>query len=168
MTPRTALDLEQAVQPLGEEIRAQVEAVTATRSEWRDRLRAAVYTVLRFLQENPSAARLIFVDLLAAGERGVLRRDRGMEAAIDLIDEGRAHVEPPSRVTRATAEALAGGAYSCVADLVERGDFDALEEAVPKLLYVTVLPYLGTEAAMEELQMSRGYPSPSGSGEGKR
>ena len=146
--------LEYAIAPLAEELHAQVEAAISAQPEWRDRLRAATYTVLRFVQENPKRARLLFVELLAAGDRGIVLRDRGMDYAIDLIDQGRAHLKQPTRVTRATAEALAGGVYTRFTELIEQGDLDALEASVPQLMYSLVLPYLGTEAAMEELRPS--------------
>lgn len=147
--------LEQAVLPLATEMLAQVRVATASRSEWRDRLRAAAYAVVRFLQENPSAGRLLFVDLLAAGEHGVLLRDQGMQAAIELVDEGRVYLEgsrAEGRVTRATAEGIAGGVYRTVARAIEDGDFRKLDALVPQMMYLVLTPYLGSDAAMEELR----------------
>jgi hypothetical protein len=36
---------------------------------------------------------------------------------------------------------------------LEAGELDRGEELVPQLMYTVVLPYLGTEVALEELQM---------------
>jgi AcrR family transcriptional regulator len=134
-----------------EELLARVGKVYANEHEWRDRLRATAYELLRFLQEDPERARLMTVDVLSAGERAQLIRDQGMMALIELVDQGRQELENPGSISRAIAEGITGAIYHRIHVALAAGHFDTLEEMVPELMYHAVLPYLGTEVALEEL-----------------
>jgi AcrR family transcriptional regulator len=127
-------------------------------SGWRDALRAVAHTMLRFLQEDPRRARIMLVEVLSAGERARLIRDQGMEALFEFIDLGRQELDRPDSLSRATAEAVGGAIFNRIRSEVEAGDTDSLPELLPKMMYVAVLPYLGPEAAAEELE----YPRPRG------
>lgn len=102
--------------------------------DWRPRLRSAVYSLYR---ERPA--------LLCEGGSGGLA---------ELIDEGRAAPTTPASVTRVTAEALAGAIFHelCLAAARE-GSRPVESELVPTLMFSAVLPYVGAEAAAEELRI---------------
>lgn len=117
---------------------------------WREGIRAVAYTVFEFVVEDRSRAQLMFVDSLAAGERATLLREQGLDLLVQMIDQGRQELEEPDSVSTATAQAIGGTIYTQIRLAVAR---DAVEpDLVPKLLYNVVLPYLGTEAAEEELK----------------
>jgi AcrR family transcriptional regulator len=120
---------------------------------WRDALRAVAHTMLHFLQEDPQRARIMLVEVLSAGERAQLIRDQGMEALFEFIDLGRMELEDPDTLTRATAEAVGGAIFSRLRSAVECGDTATLPGLLPKMMYSAVLPYLGPEAAAEELEI---------------
>jgi AcrR family transcriptional regulator len=67
-------------------------------------------------------------------------------------------MDDPESVPHTTAEALAGSAYGQVYAKVVRGDTDELPKLIPQLMSAAVMPYLGVEAALEELD--RGSNSP--------
>jgi AcrR family transcriptional regulator len=124
-------------------------------SRWRDQIRAAAYAMLAFWSADLPRARFMLVAAFAAGERASMIRDEGMEAMVELIDLGRAEPEAPATLTRATAEAMAGTVYSQMQRLVvvERSPAE-YRAMVPQLLHTVVLPYLGGEAAAEELEIA--------------
>lgn len=134
-----------------EELLSRVALVFTGHEEWRDRLRAVAYEMLRFLCEDHERARRMTVDVLSAGDRAQLIRDQGMQALIELIDQGRQELSNPDSMTRAIAEGIGGAIYHRMHIAVAADRFDLLESMVPELMYNAVLPYLGTEAAMEEL-----------------
>jgi hypothetical protein len=136
-----------------EELLSRVALAYAHEDEWRDRLRAVAYEMLRFLREDRERARMMTVDVLSAGERAQLIRDQGMQGLIELIDQGRQELPNPDLMSRATAEGIGGAIYHRIHVAVAAGRFDALKAMVPELMYNAVLPYLGTEVAMEELSI---------------
>jgi hypothetical protein len=52
---------------------------------------------------------------------------------------------------------VVGGIFSQIMIVVSRGE-EVRQEAVPQMMYAVVLPYLGHEAALEELNI----PPPGG------
>jgi AcrR family transcriptional regulator len=125
--------------------------------DWPDRLRAVAGEVVGSLCSDPSRA-CFAVEVLAAGDAARARRDMTMRVIVSLIDAGRQEMEDPESVPYTTAEALAGSAYGQVYARVVRGDTEALPKLIPQLMSAAVMPYLGIEAALEELNRA---PSPS-------
>lgn len=136
-----------------EQFLVDVGSAMLQHSAWRDQMRAAAYAILDFWRADERRARMILVEVLSAGPRAQLVRDEGMEMMADLIDQGRASAPAPDLLTKATAEAVAGAMFNQMRAGLERGELDRGEELVPQLMYSVVLPYLGTEAALEELEM---------------
>jgi AcrR family transcriptional regulator len=140
-------------------------------ADWRERIRATLYALFRFLAADRRRARFIVVDSRVAGERTRLFVDRLIESLFDLIDEGRAELENPDSLSRATAEAVGGGilnqVYAAVARPIRLPDE---HELVPELMYCVVLPYSGLDAALEELYIppppTPTAPSPLGAHRG--
>jgi len=140
-------------------------------AEWRERVRATLYALFRFLAADRRRARFVVVDSQVAGERTRLLTGQLIEALFDLVDEGRAELENPGALTRATAESVGGGILNQVYAAVARpGRLPPEEELVPELMYCAVLPYLGAEAALEELYIPppprHAAPSPHGARRG--
>jgi AcrR family transcriptional regulator len=119
--------------------------------EWPDRLRAVAYEVIRGLSRDPGRASF-GVEVLAAGDAARARRDMTMRVIAALIDAGRQEMDDPESVPHTTAEALAGSAYGQIYSRVVRGDVDELPALVPQLMSAVVMPYLGIDAAISELQ----------------
>lgn len=138
---------------LREAFLVQVGNAILQHSNWREQMRAAAYAIVRFWQEDEPRARMILIEVLAAGPRAQLVRDEGMQMMVSLIDQGRQAMPDPQLLTRATAEAIAGAIFNQMRIVLERGEADRGDEHVPGLMYSVVLPYVGAEAALEELEM---------------
>jgi hypothetical protein len=134
-----------------EEFFAYLDRTIAGATDWRLRLRAAAYALLRHLRADPARAHFLTVEIPRAGERAnLIWSETILAPLLDLIDEGRA-VANSKRVSRATATAVAGAVISRI-NLGAGGGFDQAERSiVPPLLSIAVLPYLGAEAAAAEL-----------------
>jgi AcrR family transcriptional regulator len=125
---------------------------------WRDRLRATAYAAARYVRDRPLETNFDMTQMVTAGELAYAHRDRYVRRIVDLIDEGRTELDDPDALGRAAAEAAFGSVYGLLSkQLRDGGATKTAEEFVPELMYIAVLPYLGPEAAAEELHI----PPPS-------
>ena len=139
-----------AWQEMNEECMQALTRAYDSAQYWPDRLRAVAYEVVGSLCHDPNRAAFA-VEVLAAGDAARARRDMTMRVIASLIDAGRKEMDDPESVPHTTAEALAGSAYGQLYAKVVRGDTDDLPSLVPQLMSAAVMPYLGVEAALEEL-----------------
>jgi AcrR family transcriptional regulator len=129
------------------------DAVDADLS-WREQIRAVAWAFLGYLQEDPARARFTAVDALHAGEQAQLVRDAVFAGLFALIDQGRQELDDPDSLTLATAESVGGGIFRQIRLAIEREGTANLDALVPGLMFSVVLPYLGPEAAAEELEIA--------------
>jgi len=142
---------------MNERFAARVFAAFESESEWRDGLRAAAYAAARWVGEHPREARYATVETMAAGEFAVARREAALRRFVDLIDAGREQGDETGAVSRAMAEGIVGGILGMLTKNLRRQTQVRPEEFVPGLMFLAVRPYLGQEAAREELSI----PPPS-------
>ena len=120
---------------------------------WRDRLRAAAYFLLEFFAEDPRVTYFGMVEVRRAGERAQLLFGEVFESIFDLLDEGREELPAPQAISRTTAESISGGIFGQIYSAIGEGQL-LRADAVPEMLYAAVLPYLGPDAAAEELTLA--------------
>ena len=133
------------------ELCTKVDSASDGRESWHDRIWAAGVAAMRFLQEDPVRARFLVVAVNGAGSGAQSRRDRIVQRIADLLDHGRGEVGGERPVSRCTAEIAAGAVYGTILSRVESGSIDRGEEFLPELIYLAVMPYLGAQAAEDEL-----------------
>ncbi len=134
----------------------------APEGPWRDRLRASAYAAAHYVRDRPRSTRFDMTTILELGSLAQAHRDRYVSHLVDLIDEGRLELADPDAVSRSAAEGVFGSIYGLLArELVGEGRTERAEEVVPQLMYLAVRPYLGEEAAREELSI----PAPPEGGE---
>jgi AcrR family transcriptional regulator len=119
---------------------------------WRERLRAAAYFLLEFFAEDPRVTYFGMVEVRRAGERAQLLFAAVFEAIFDLLDQGREQRPDHQAISRATATSISGGIFAQIYTAIERRQ-PLRPEAVPQLMHDAVLPYLGPEAAEQELRL---------------
>jgi AcrR family transcriptional regulator len=136
---------------IGAEFCAEVKAAQVNASSWHDRIWAAGWAALRFLQDDPVRGRFFVVEVNGAGSAAQARRDRLLQSLADLIDAGREELEDPASVSRCTAEIVAGAIYGTVLGKLEEGMIERDTEFLPELVYMAVMPYLGSRVAEDEL-----------------
>jgi AcrR family transcriptional regulator len=128
---------------------------------WRDRLRTAAYGAARYIRDHPRESAFSSTLMFTAGDLAQAHRERHLRRLAGLIDTGREEMEAPESLSPTVAESVLGAIYSLCTRRLAAGDAASVEGLVPELMYVAVRPYLGEEAAREELTM----PPP---GEGER
>jgi AcrR family transcriptional regulator len=129
------------------------QQAVAGQDGWRDRMRATAYALLRFLRRDERVARFAAVDAQDAGEPAQLLFLETFNRLVDLIDEGSAQVSGPASPSRATALGVGGVVFARIQEAVAEGELELGEEEIPELMYAAVFPYLGAEAAAEELRI---------------
>ncbi|HEX8690146.1 MAG TPA: TetR/AcrR family transcriptional regulator [Solirubrobacterales bacterium] len=117
---------------------------------WRPWLRRGLEALLRFIVEEPHAARTVIVEARASSPAGLRRRDELLDHFAACIDaEARKELpEPPSAIA---AAGVVGGIESVLYARLQREETDELESLLPSLMYFAVLPYDGHEVAAKEL-----------------
>jgi len=126
-------------------------AFDTTDGEWRVRLRAACYAACGFLQSDRIRARFAIVEVLRVGEPVATMREHSMDAFIEMIDAGRLELPDSESLPRSLAVTVTRALADTFAVSVGRGDLDDLRDAVPELMCLAVMPYLGVGAALLEL-----------------
>ncbi|NLT04731.1 MAG: TetR/AcrR family transcriptional regulator [Solirubrobacterales bacterium] len=136
----------------------RLEAVVAdafgSQDEWVASLRAGIAALLNALALDPAAARLCFVDVLAAGPRAAEARTaamRTLEATLELTRGAAGDGTAP----RALGMSMVGGLGEVLYQEIVGDRTAELPALLPELMYALVLPFAGRDAAERELTRPR-------------
>ncbi len=133
---------------------ASAQEAMAEQRGWRDRMRATAYALLRFLRRDERVAHLAAVEAQDAGDAAQRLFLDTFNRLVDLIDEGEAEVSGPASPGRPTALGVGGVVFARIQEAVAGGELGLGEEEIPELMYAAVFPYLGAEAAAQELRIA--------------
>jgi AcrR family transcriptional regulator len=137
---------EDSADRLGRRIATACEA----EQRWPDRVRAGLETLLEACAADPAGARLALVDVAAAGPAAQRRRWATVQRLTPLLDEGR-DFAPGGRALPANTSRMAAGAIvGLIADELLAGRTHQLPGLLSDLLFATLVPYLGPDAAAKE------------------
>lgn len=136
------------------EAEALLREAYAGEAGWREGVRAGLFALLSFLDEEPALAKLCVVEALGAGTKVLERRARVLEGLAEVVDRGRSPTS--TSATREPAEVTAEGVVGAVFAVLHRRLLDAptesLVDLLGQLMSIIVLPYLGARAASTELR----------------
>jgi len=123
-------------------------------SDWLDGLTASLAALARLLAERPAWAAAVLAEVRVAGGAAGARRKEVFERLSRAIDtarrETRSHHSPPPT----TAPFILAGIESAAIRSL-RGLGPDFATAVPDLVYVAAVPYLGAEAAARGRRRAR-------------
>jgi AcrR family transcriptional regulator/DNA-binding MarR family transcriptional regulator len=134
-----------------EQARAIATEAYERESTWLDGIRAALASLLVFMDEEPALARLFVVEALGASERVLEHRARVLDELAGVIDRGRFVASGTSEPPDVTAEGVVGAVFAVVHARVLDGGREPLADLLGPLMSMIVLPYLGSKAASREL-----------------
>jgi AcrR family transcriptional regulator len=138
-------------------LRARLASAAQDAEGWRDRLRAALGELLRFVVDDPDAAISLIVDARAACPAALQRRDELLDGFATCLDaEVRSQTSTGTAPSAIAAAGVVGGIEALLYSRLYRGDTEDLESLLTSLMYFAVLPYGGHEAASEELAVPVG------------
>ncbi len=130
------------------EIAAVVSPAYEAQGKWSARVRAALVSLLAFLEHDRNAAGLVLSYLAGYGPNSPHLRVRVLGLLQRIVADGRSVGQPACEPAPLAAEFVVGGVLSVVhSHLGER----SLVALVNPLMWMIALPYLGPAAARREL-----------------
>jgi AcrR family transcriptional regulator len=130
-------------------------AAIASEPLWRDQVRAVAVAALRFLQEDRNRATFMIVEAFHAGEEVQVLREQFIAPMAALIDAGRLELDDPTSISPATASAAAHSVLTRIRVEITIGNGDRLEQLAPQMVFSLLQPYIGSEAAIEAMELPR-------------
>lgn len=119
---------------------------------WPDRIGAALRALTDLLASESEVARMAMVEVTAAGEDARIRYRAALGRFTYFLEEGRAASPRGDELPADTANFAIGGASSMIFDEVRAGRGPELRRLLPDLLFAVLMPYLGPEAAEDEMR----------------
>jgi AcrR family transcriptional regulator len=119
---------------------------------WQDRIVAALRALVDLLASEHDIARMAMVEVTAVGEDARIRYRAALGRFTYFLEEGRGASEQGDELPADTARFAIGGATSMIFDEVRAGRGPELRRILPDLVFAVLMPYLGPEAAEDEMR----------------
>jgi AcrR family transcriptional regulator len=132
---------------------AHVTSAYAAVSEeaWPVRVEAALRALVELLAAEADIARMAMVEVIAAGDQARERYRAALGRFIPFLEEGRDYSRQKG-LPEDTPRFAIGGATSMIFDEIRAGRGPELPSVLPDLVFAVLMPYLGPEAAEEEMR----------------
>ena len=112
--------------------------------DWAHGIRAGFGALFGYLGSRPAFARLIAVEIYAAGPAAVERRAEIVRPLEELLLEGR---ERAPEIPPIAIEAIVGGVYTLVYRRIHEAGPERLPGLAPTCTYIALAPFIGAEQA---------------------
>jgi AcrR family transcriptional regulator len=132
-------------------VRRVVSAYEAEQ-DWPDRAAAGLAALLAALAEEPDLARLSLVDIGSVGPAAQRRYRAAVQRLTPLFEEGRDFAPGGRRLPANTSRMAIGGVAGLIADELQAGNAERLPELLSDVLFATLVPYIGPDAAAREVE----------------
>lgn len=119
---------------------------------WPDRIAAGLGAMVELLAAEADIARMAMVEVTAAGDDARERYRAALARFTPFLEEGRAYSGQGGELPPDTARFAIGGATSMIFDEIRAGRGPELERILPDLVFAVLMPYLGPEAAEDEMR----------------
>lgn len=123
-------------------------AYWAEERPWPERMASGLQALLAQLAAEPSFARLVMVEVLAAGSRARELRDAALKRFEVFFSPGRGALPMAPAEQQLLASAVVGGLSETLYTRIAAGEATQLPALGPDLLYCALVPYLGHAAAI--------------------
>jgi AcrR family transcriptional regulator len=133
-----------AIESAGAQLMAAMLPAFRRNEDWAQGVRAAWGAFFNFLASRPSLARLVLVEVYAAGPAAIARRDEALRPLEILLAEGRLRAPEVPWIAR---EAIPGGVLALAYRQLRRAGPESLPSLAPISTYLTLAPYIGAEEA---------------------
>ena len=123
---------------------------------WPDRIAAALRALVELLSTEADIARMAMVEVTAIGEDARIRYRSALGRFTYFLEEGRRISPQGDELPADTAGFAIGGATSMIFDEIRAGGGPELRRILPDLVFAVLMPYLGPEAAEDEMRRVAG------------
>lgn len=127
-------------------------AYESAAGEWPERIVAALRALVELLAIEADIARMAMVEVTAVGEEARVRYRAALGRFTPFLEEGRGASAQAGELPADTARFAIGGATSMIFDEVRAGRGPELRRILPDLVFAVMMPYLGPEAAEDEMR----------------
>jgi AcrR family transcriptional regulator len=122
---------------------------------WPDRIGAALRALVDLLARESDIARMAMVEITAVGEDARIRYRAALGRFTYFLEEGRTVSPRGDELPADTAHFAIGGATSMIFDEIRAGRGPELRRLLPDLVFAVLMPYIGAEAAEDEMRRVR-------------
>lgn len=119
---------------------------------WPERIAAGLRALVELLAAEADIARMAMVEVTAAGDEARERYRAALARFAPFLEEGRTHSGQGDALPPDTARFAIGGATSMIFDEIRAGRGPELTRLLPDLLFAVLMPYVGPEAAEDEMR----------------
>lgn len=119
---------------------------------WPERIGAGLRALVELLAAEADIARMAMVEVTAAGDKARARYRAALARFTPFLEEGRNYSGQGEELPPDTARFAIGGATSMIFDEIRAGRGPELVRLLPDLVYAVLMPYLGAEAAEDEMR----------------
>jgi hypothetical protein len=145
-----------AYEQLTERLRSKVtEACAASRGAWPERVRCGLQALLEELAAQPRLARVLTRSFPSGNPEARARYQEFVEEFAPMLREGREFVERGEELPAEVEMFAVGAAETIVFGEIEAGRAAALPALGPAILFSVLVPFLGPEVALEEMEAAR-------------
>lgn len=124
----------------------------ASDEPWPERIAAGLGALIELLAMEADIARMAMVEATAAGDDARERYRAMFTRFTPFLEEGRTYSGQAEELPADTARFAVGGAASLIFDEVRAGRGPELKRILPDLVFAVLMPYLGPEAAEDEMR----------------
>jgi AcrR family transcriptional regulator len=125
---------------------------SAAGEPWPERIAAALGALVELLAAEAGIARLSMVEVTAVGDDARARYRAALARFTPFLEEGREYSHQAGELPADTARFAIGGATSMIFDEIRAGRGPELKRILPDLVFAVLMPYLGPEAAEDEMR----------------
>jgi AcrR family transcriptional regulator len=119
---------------------------------WPDRIAIGLRALVDLLATEHEIARMAMIEVTAVGEDARIRYRAALGRFTYFLEEGRDASPQGDELPPDTARFAIGGATSMIFDEVRAGRGPELRRLLPDLLFAVLMPYIGPEAAEDEMR----------------
>jgi AcrR family transcriptional regulator len=147
-----------ALDAIRERCLAEVAAAARPEDPWPDRVRAGIEALLGFFADEPVLARLLMVEVFAAGAAARERYEETAREFAARFDQGRPDSGGEPLVGAAATRAVFGGGELLVREEILAGRVSELRRLLPELIYAALVPFVGAEEAQHQMRRAQHGP----------
>jgi len=154
MFPSKAACFLEAYEAVFDVLVAHVTAAFEAASEepWPEQIAAGLGALVGLLSTEADIARMAMVEVTAAGDDARERYRAALARFTPFLEQGRTYSGQGDELPADTARFAIGGATSMIFDEVRAGRGPELKRLLPDLVFAVLMPYLGPEAAEDEMR----------------
>jgi len=124
----------------------------ASGEPWPEQIAAGLGALVELLSMEADIARMAMVEATAVGDDARERYRAMFTRFTPFLEEGRTYSGQGEELPADTARFAVGGAASMIFDEVRAGRGPELKRILPDLVFAVLMPYLGPEAAEDEMR----------------